>query len=223
MFLILFFLTIIMILIIIEFAAIAFNLTGLNKEASRFQAVSLVTNTGFTTTEAELIVRHRTRRKIAYFLMITFYVSLPVLITLLIMILSAGFNLNDLLIIAGFGLLYLLFFRNPKFLAFIETIIKNFIIKHDIVPASSIEDLFDLKGNYKIVKTIMENKELAGKKVSDLKLNNIDITILAIERGNKLFKTVRGNDTLEIGDKLILYGNLQSIRKTFDSYRPYHE
>ncbi len=223
MFLVLFFLTIFVIFIIIEFAAIAFNLTGLNKEASRFQAVSLVTNTGFTTTEAELIVRHHTRRKIAYFLMITFYVSLPVLITLLIMILSTGFYLNDLLILLGFILFYFIVVRNPKTLALVEKIIKGFIIRHEIVPASSIEDLFDLKGNYKIVKTVMENHELAGKRVSDLKLNNIDITILAIERGNKLFKTVRGNDTLEIGDKLILYGNLQSIRNMFDTFKPYDE
>jgi Trk K+ transport system NAD-binding subunit len=67
----------------------------------------------------------------------------------------------------------------------------------------------------------MENSSLAGKKISDLRLNNIDITILAIERGNKLFKTVRGNDTLEIGDKLILYGNINSVKNVFDSFRPY--
>ena len=223
MFLILFLLTLIVIFVIVEFAAIAFNLTGLNKEASKFQAISLVTNTGFTTTEAELIVRHRTRRKIAYFLMITFYVSMPVLITLLILVLSSGIELNDIFIIIGFVIFYFFFIRNKKVISFIEKFIKNFIVKYEIVPPSSIEDLFDLKGNYKIVKTIMENASLAGKKVSDLKLNNIDITILAIERGNQLFKTVRGNDTLEIGDKLILYGNINSIRKTFDSFRPYDQ
>lgn len=67
----------------------------------------------------------------------------------------------------------------------------------------------------------MENTSLAGKKISELKLNNIDITILAIERGNKLFRTVKGSDTLEIGDKLILYGNINSIKNVFDSFRPY--
>ncbi len=221
MFLILFFLTIIVIFIIIEFATISFNLTGLNKEASRFQAISLVTNTGFTTTEAELIVRHRVRRKIAYFLMGTFYVSLPVLITLLIMILSTGFSTEEVLVLFAFLIFYIFFIRNKKVLNVIEKGIKAIIIKYDIVPASSIEDLFDLKGNYKIVKTVMENTSLAGKKISELKLNNIDITILAIERGNKLFRTVKGSDTLEIGDKLILYGNINSIKNVFDSFRPY--
>ncbi len=221
MFLILFFLTIIVIFIIIEFATIAFNLTGLNKEASRFQAISLVTNTGFTTTEAELIVRHRVRRKIAYFLMGTFYVSLPVLITLLIMILSTGFSREELLVLIAFLIFYMFFIRNKKVMGVIEKGIKSIIIRYDIVPASSIEDLFDLKGNYKIVKTVMENSSLAGKKISEIRLNNIDITILAIERGNKLFRTVKGTDTLEIGDKLILYGNINSIKNVFDSFRPY--
>ena len=220
MFLLLFFVTILIIFLIVEFASIAFNLTGLNKDASHFQAISLVTNTGFTTTEAELIVRHRVRRKIAYFLMITFYVSLPLLITLLIMVLSAGVNLDDLLLTVGFIFFYAFFIRNKKVMALIERGIKAILIRYEIVPPSSIEDLFDLKGNYKIVKTIMENTELAGKQVSELKLNNINITILAIERGNNLIRTVRGNDTLEIGDKLILYGNINSIRNVFDSFRP---
>jgi len=51
------------IFIIAEIGTIAFKMTGLSIETARFQAISLITNTGFTTSEAELIVRDRTRKK----------------------------------------------------------------------------------------------------------------------------------------------------------------
>ena len=46
-------------------ASIALMMTGLEKHKARFQAISAFSGTGFTTKEAELIVNHPVRRKIA--------------------------------------------------------------------------------------------------------------------------------------------------------------
>ncbi|MHC4256266.1 MAG: TrkA C-terminal domain-containing protein, partial [Planctomycetota bacterium] len=51
--------------IAVRIGAIAFQLTGLNWELAKFQALSCFTGTGFTTRESELIVGHGQRRKIA--------------------------------------------------------------------------------------------------------------------------------------------------------------
>jgi hypothetical protein len=54
----------------------------------------------------------------------TFYVSLPVLITLLIMILSTGFSKEELLVLMGFLIFYFFFIRNKKVMAVIEQLLK---------------------------------------------------------------------------------------------------
>lgn len=48
----------IFIVIVLEISAELFMISGLKKEIARFQAVSMLTATGFTTKESELILRH---------------------------------------------------------------------------------------------------------------------------------------------------------------------
>lgn len=55
---------------LIRLAGVALKLTGMPEQNARFQAVSALTGTGFTTTEAEMIVNYPIRRKIIAWLMI---------------------------------------------------------------------------------------------------------------------------------------------------------
>ena len=68
-------------LIIVDFFAILFRLTGVPIEKARFQVTSLLTGTGFTTKESEIIVQHPTRRKLAIWLMGFSYASTCLLYT----------------------------------------------------------------------------------------------------------------------------------------------
>ncbi len=56
-------------LIVVRIAAEALILTGMSREAARFQARSAWTGTGFTTAEAEQVVSHPVRRQIVSTLM----------------------------------------------------------------------------------------------------------------------------------------------------------
>ena len=55
---------------IIRLASVGLRLTGLEEASARFQALSAYTGTGFTTSEAEMIVNYPVRRKIVSLLMI---------------------------------------------------------------------------------------------------------------------------------------------------------
>jgi hypothetical protein len=55
-------------LLVLWLGAIAFEMTGLERRKARFQSLSAMTGTGFTTTEAEAIVNHPARRRIATWL-----------------------------------------------------------------------------------------------------------------------------------------------------------
>ena len=54
----------------VRLASVALKLTGLPEQNARFQAMSALTGTGFTTTEAEMVVNYPIRRKIISLLMI---------------------------------------------------------------------------------------------------------------------------------------------------------
>ena len=56
-------------IIVERVATVALILTGLSRDAARFQARSAFTGSGFTTSEAEAVVSHPARRRIVMLLM----------------------------------------------------------------------------------------------------------------------------------------------------------
>ncbi|MBP3967169.1 hypothetical protein I8J30_31320, partial [Paenibacillus sp. DLE-14] len=54
----------VIVLAVVEISAILMRATGLNRDISRFQVISLLTSTGYTTKESELISNHPIRRRI---------------------------------------------------------------------------------------------------------------------------------------------------------------
>jgi len=71
--LILFILFVIVYILISDVITIIFRLTGMSEETARFQAISLLTNSGFTTNESETVLASSLRRKIARFTMLFGY------------------------------------------------------------------------------------------------------------------------------------------------------
>ena len=63
---------------------IAFEITGMDRDMARFQALSAFTGTGFTTRASEAIVEHRTRRRIAMVLIVLGYAGAASVIATLI-------------------------------------------------------------------------------------------------------------------------------------------
>ena len=68
-----FFILIIAYFIVVEIFTVLFRLTGLREDKARFQAVSCMTNSGFTTRESELILNSAARRNLARVMMLFGY------------------------------------------------------------------------------------------------------------------------------------------------------
>src|SRR3954471_8406420 len=90
----------VIIIAVIEIYVVLFRLTGLKLEVSRFQVISLMTGTGFTTGESELILGHPIRRKLATFLILFGAFSLAVIISTISNFLSDDLRLNHIIYIA---------------------------------------------------------------------------------------------------------------------------
>lgn len=100
---------------LIEVITVLFKLTGLSEEKARFQVISLLTGSGFTTKESELVTQHSTRRKLAQFLMILGYVGFLTETSFLVNLIKSSMTLQNISII-------LLFFT------FIWSVIKNKVL-----------------------------------------------------------------------------------------------
>lgn len=80
-----------LVIFIVQLGAAALRQTGLPNLTARFQALSAFTGTGFTTSESEAVVNHRTRRRIVSVLMIVGNVGLvSILSTVVVSLTHAG-------------------------------------------------------------------------------------------------------------------------------------
>ena len=110
---------VLIILAIVKLGSIAFQFTGMEPKMAMFQALSAFTNTGFTTSAAESVVQHRTRRVIASVLIIIGYIGIVGVIVTLIraFAVESGRWLPTLmrlvLVLLGIYALYFVFIFTP--------------------------------------------------------------------------------------------------------------
>ena len=96
---------------LIRLAGVALKLTGMPEQNARFQAISALTGTGFTTTEAEMIVNYPIRRKIIAWLMIFGNLGIvSVLSTLMISFIRTDANFTAILVQLAWMIGMIIFF-----------------------------------------------------------------------------------------------------------------
>lgn len=199
-------------------ASIALMMTGLEKHKARFQALSAFSGTGFTTKEAELIVNHPVRRKIARWLMIMGNAGIVTVIVTATSSFStsAGYQLplNIVFLILGIFLIYKLA-SSRGFGRKWENYIENRLIKSAQFEEGTTEDLLRFMEGYGLVKKIVpEDSALIGQSLTKLKLNKMGILVLGIERENRWIPTPKANEILQSFDRLVVYGPLDALKST---------
>lgn len=202
-------------------ASIALMMTGLEKHKARFQALSAFSGTGFTTKEAELIVNHPVRRKIARWLMIMGNAGIVTVIVTATssFTTSAGYQLplNIFLLILGIFIIYKLA-SSKGFVRKWENYIEKKLIKSPEFEEGSTEDLLRFMEGYGLVKKIVpEESPIIGQSIAKLELNKKGILVLGIERENSWIPTPKANETLKSYDRLIVYGPLDALKSQLDA------
>jgi len=84
-------------LLIFWIGSIAFETTGMERAKARFQALSALSGTGFTTREAESVVSHPKRRRIAAWLIFLGNAGIVAFLVLLVLYIRAGITAPPLL------------------------------------------------------------------------------------------------------------------------------
>lgn len=213
-------LLIMILLLIVEVLAIALKLTGLDMEKARFQVISIITNTGFTTRESELITQHPSRRRIAQALMLISYVGTATMIGLIINIITLITSGEKVLYIT-IGSLTLIFtilwlVKNKWLLLKIERFIEKRLEKQmqRNKKYKTVEEVLKLNDEYGVAEFIIgERNRLIGVSLEASGLKQTYIQVLNVDRGSHMVHFPSSKFVFQHGDKVIVYGKLYSIKE----------
>jgi hypothetical protein len=210
---------------IIEIFTVIFMLTGVSNTRAKFQVISLLTNCGFTTTESEIIVSSRKRRKIAITIMLFGNIFNVAIVSLLVnMVISFSKN-KDFNVFHS--ILYLL-----SFLAFITIIrkIPFFRVTFDnIVKRIATKVIFSKKANPMLIFDNFHGFVIVEIKIVEVpeKLNNrtllesriskdYGIRVLNIKRDDLSMGDISKDEVIIKNDRVMVYGPLANIIVVFE-------
>ncbi len=195
---------------LVRVTAVALRLTGLPEHNARFQAISALTGTGFTTSEAELIVNYPIRRKIIALLMLFGNLGIvSVLSTLMISFVRTDADFQSIMVqlgwIIGMTIIFFVIMLNPYVDGLFCKLIGRFLEKYTFLGGRHYRRLLQVGDKLSIGEhQFFAQESLSPSKVqTDLK----DLSILAIKR--KSGKTEAFSEDIKLinpGDTLILFG-----------------
>lgn len=211
--------------VITELFTFFFRLAGLPDERARFQVISLLTGTGFTTRESEMIMASRRRRRLARVTMLFGYVfnitivSAFINVFLSMKVIHVGYQLFSFLIPLGTVALIFIFMRVPKVRAWGENIFRRLADRvFDRRETFNAVMLVDNIGSGSIAQVTLRHipEEYRGLSLADTRLRaETGILVMLVEhQGGKA--AAAGADTVfEPGDKLTVFGDYQTICRAF--------
>jgi amino acid transporter len=194
--------------------SIALEATGMQRAKARFQVLSAITGTGFTTSEAEAIVNHPRRRQIATWLIFIGNTGVLGFIIVLLVFARVGVRepspLQIGVVIAA--ILVIVLFIKVGILDGLTSVILR--LTHRKRPTSFLttEEILHQSGGYSVTRLVIGQKDLpASLTAKGTSLTERGIVILAIERGDTILTFPGDDETLATGDFLLCYGKTTEL------------
>ena len=206
-----------------EIFTVLFRFTGLPYDKARFQVLSLLTGTGFTTRESEGLISVRSRRKLAQVTMLFGYVFNITIISAFINIFvslrtkKADNLLLELVIPLVVIIIVLAILRLKPVHRRMDALIEKLAGKVLNKEADNTILLVDYISHDSIAKVKLKEvpEELKGQTLRELDfMNKTGIVVMLIERGDQ--KIAPGGKTVFMeGDKVTLFGDYKTIMNIF--------
>lgn len=202
----------VIILTVIEIFVILFRLTGLKVEISRFQVISMMTGTGFTTKESELISGHPIRRKLATFLILFGAFSLAVIISSISEFLSNGLRTKEILLSVASVLIVFGILRQRHVQKHLSNLFNRKMKQNIELADLPIREVF-LKNHQDMMLflTIYQDSQLANCTIRQVlpDIDALDLEVVFIKRGDTVIRKKVYDSPLHEADQILLYGNKQ--------------
>jgi hypothetical protein len=212
--------TIIISMLIVRAGAIGLMMTGMSFDQAKFQALSAFSGTGFTTREAERVVKHAQRRKIITWLMVLGNAGI---VTMIVTATSSFANtkgleigVNALFLMFGIWLIYIITKHSPL-TRYWEAFTRKHLSRMKLFDEdAAVDEMLHITEGYGVVRTqLLENSIFIGKPLAELNVGLAKSFILGIERGNEWHPVPRSDMKPKIGDYLVIYGQLDDLAAHF--------
>jgi hypothetical protein len=203
--------------IVVRMGALALQLTGIEPEVAKFQALSALTGTGFTTTEAERVVRHRARRRIVTILIIVGNAGLLTIIGALIVSFTKvtgyrGLFIHLAILIAGILVLYRLIAASRFGNRVIAWFLRPFM-RRALSSSPGIEEIYGVEKGWSVSLVTVKK----GSKNIDSTISSVgskgELEILAIDRPDVSITRPSGEEKIQEGDRLLVYGSGAAVKR----------
>lgn len=207
--------------IIIEIFSAIFRIEGIQIDKARFQVISILTGTGFTTSESELMLSTKRRRKLTQIMILFSYIFNISIVSTIVNIFISTNNTSFIEVMIGAGLtiinIILLICLNKS--TRIRKLFDNIVInieknrkKKKINPIS----IYDYYGNKVIAEISITklNERIINLDTEKLK-KDYDIQLLVVKRGNETIVEINNNFRIKDNDILLVFGNIKVIKKLF--------
>ncbi|OCA83094.1 hypothetical protein A8F94_18335 [Bacillus sp. FJAT-27225] len=204
------------ILLVVEVCTALFVLTGLDKHVARFQVISILTATGFTTGESELIIAHPLRRRLGAFLILFGVFSLAVIISAISGILQKSFHMKEIGIVAGIMGALLIILKLPTVQKKLSDRLHIKLEEDYNLEDLPIKDVFLQQENDFFADIhVHETSRFIGKPFEEFIKGEEDINVLFIRRGDVILRQKRYEEEIQAGDQLLLYGDKDFLQDFF--------
>lgn len=208
------------IVLAVEISTTILTYTGMDRDKARFQALSALTSTGFTSKESEIIMRHPVRRRIIMFLMGMSYIGIASIFSSLISIYIDTVNWLYAFLIIGIAVGIYFIITHPKIANWISKLVYRGIERR-VEGFEQFEEMLRLGEDYIIREiSIQRMPDLIGRTLREERLKDRHILVLAIRNQFAILNMPPPDYVFSEGDRLVIYGPKQVLAKLIKANRP---
>ena len=207
----------------IEVFSAIFRVDGVQIDKARFQIISILTGTGFTTNESEIMLATRKRRKITQIMILFSYIfNISIVSTIVNLFIStSNTSLTELIIGVVLTVINITLLIGLNKSTKIRRIFDNLVLrigkrkkKRKINPIS----IYDYYGNKVIaeVRIIKMHDKITDLNIVKLK-KDYNIQLLVVKRGSLIISDIDETIKIQDNDVLLVFGNYKIIRNLFSN------
>ena len=208
-------------LLVVRVGTNALILTGMSQEAAKFQAASAFFGVGFTTSEAEMVMRHSVRRGVVLKLIIAGNVGLTSAMATLIVTFVANDKSGETshllqVAVTVLGITSVAFLFNLKIIKKpVDALVTRYLKSSGVVRALDYELLLKVEEGFSVSEvTISPDHPWCGKKLMESRPSDAGVVVLNVRHVDGSFSGAPDKDfQLNSGDELMIYGADSCVAK----------
>lgn len=212
--------------VVSELFTILFRFTGLPEEKARFQVISLLTGSGFTTRESEMIISTRSRRRLARVIMLFGYVFNLTIVSALV---NVFFSIREdqvkehyfaILIPVAVAALIIYVIKVPAVHAWADSLLEKLASRLVRKEADNSVMLLDYIGQDVIAQIKLNTVPEAFRGVplaqTGIKSEN-NILVMIIEQSDGTAEATGADTVFADGDRITVFGDYDTICRVFEA------